>query len=122
MAGFRLPKKTEEEAAARQAAITRANKGATLIPLSVIEACPDVLELVAEVERLGNQNSLSDAGVGGLMAQAGAHGAYYNVLINLKGIEDVPWCAEIRQRADAALARVDALAAPIQASVLEKLR
>jgi len=119
---FRLPKKTDEDKAARQAAITEANKGATLIPLSVLEACPDVLELVAQVEQLGNQNSLSDAGVGGLMARAGAYGAFYNVLINLQAIEDKPWCEEIRQRADAAVARVDELARPIQDSVLGKLR
>jgi len=122
MACFRLPRKTDEEQAARQAAIEEANKGATLIPLSVLEACPDLLELVAEVERLGNQNSLSDAGVGGLMARAGAYGAYYNVLINLQGIEDAAWCAEVRTRADDAVARVDALAGPIQESVLGKLR
>jgi glutamate formiminotransferase/formiminotetrahydrofolate cyclodeaminase len=119
---FRLPKKTDEEKAARQAAIEEANKVATLIPLSVLEACPEALELVGKVEQLGNQNSLSDAGVGGLMARAGAYGAFYNVLINLQGLEDRAWCEEIRKRADAAVARVDELAGPIQDSVLGKLR
>jgi glutamate formiminotransferase/formiminotetrahydrofolate cyclodeaminase len=119
---FRLPKKTDEQKAERQRAIDEANKVATLIPLGVLESCPEVLEQVAEVEQKGNQNSLSDAGVGGLMARAGAHGAYYNVLINLQGIEDKQWCAEIRARADAALQRVDDAAEQIRARVLEKLR
>jgi len=122
MAAFRLPKGTDEEKAARQAAIEEANKGATLIPLFVLEACPDLLELVNVVQERGNQSSLSDAGVGGLMARAGAQGAYYNVMINLKGIEDRAWCAEIRGRADAALALVEERAAPIEQAVLGKLR
>jgi glutamate formiminotransferase/formiminotetrahydrofolate cyclodeaminase len=119
---FRMPRKTEAQKAARQHAIDEANKVATLIPLGVLEACPEVLELVAEVEAKGNRNSLSDAGVGGLMARAGAYGAYYNVLINLQGIEDGAWCAEIRARADAVLARVDEAADRVQLAVLDKLR
>jgi glutamate formiminotransferase/formiminotetrahydrofolate cyclodeaminase len=122
MACFRMPKGTDEQKAARQAAIEEANKGATLIPLAVLESCPEVLELVAEVEAKGNQNSLSDAGVGGLMAWARAYGAYYNVLINLQSIEDAEWCAEIRGRADVALARTDELGQAIQEAVLAKLR
>jgi glutamate formiminotransferase/formiminotetrahydrofolate cyclodeaminase len=122
MACFRLPKGTDQEKAARQAAIEAATKEATLIPLSVLEACPEILELVGDLEAHGNQNSLSDAGVGGLMARAGAYGAYYNVLINLKGIEDKPWCDKVRAAADAALARTDELGQRVQQAVLVKLR
>jgi glutamate formiminotransferase/formiminotetrahydrofolate cyclodeaminase len=122
MAAFRLPKGTDEQKAERARAVEEASKGATLVPLSVLETCPRVLELVAQVAEKGNQNSLSDAGVGGLMARAGAYGTYYNVLINLKGIEDAPWKAEIRARADAALRAADELGVRVQESVLAKLR
>ena len=121
MAGFRLPKGTDEERATRQRAIEEATKQATLIPLGVLERCPDLLELALDLERLGNQNSLSDAGVGGLMARGGAYGAYYNVLINLRGISDAEWCASTRARADAALSRVDELASRAERAVLAKL-
>jgi glutamate formiminotransferase/formiminotetrahydrofolate cyclodeaminase len=40
------------------------------------------------VTEKGNRNSLSDAGVAGLTAAAAAEAALYNVMINLKGIED----------------------------------
>jgi glutamate formiminotransferase/formiminotetrahydrofolate cyclodeaminase len=102
--------------------VEAANKEATLVPLSVLERCPRLLELAAIVAEKGNQSSLSDAGVAGLAARAGATGAYYNVLINLRGIEDAPWRAEIRARADVALARAEVLAASLDSAVLEKLR
>jgi glutamate formiminotransferase/formiminotetrahydrofolate cyclodeaminase len=122
MAAIRLPKANDEQKAARRAAVEAASKEATLVPLSVLERCPRLLELAAIVAEKGNQNSLSDAGVAGLAALTGATGAYYNVLINLRGIDDAGWRAEVRARADAALARAEALAASLQRSVLEKLQ
>jgi glutamate formiminotransferase / formiminotetrahydrofolate cyclodeaminase len=122
MAAFRLPKSTDEQKVERARAIEEANKGATLVPLSVLETCPALLGLVAQVAEKGNQSSLSDAGVAGLMARAGAVGTYYNVLINLKGIDDAGWKGEIRARADAALAEADAAGQRVQQGVLAKLR
>jgi len=120
MAAFRLAKKTDEQKAARDAAITEASKGATLVPLGVLEAIPAVLKLLGEVVDKGNQNSLSDGAVGAQMARAGAYGAYYNVAINLEGIDDEPWCAEIQVRAGKALREVDALAGGIEAKMMQK--
>ena len=122
MACFRLPRKTEEQKGQRLAAIEEANKGATLVPLSVLEHCPEVLELAAQVADKGNVNSLSDAGVAGLMGRSAAYGAYYNVLINLGGIDDAQWSTEIRARADAALASADDKGQALQDSVLKRLR
>ena len=122
MACFRLPRKTDEQKAARLQAIEDANKVATEIPLSVLQSCPDVLDIAAQVAEKGNVNSLSDAGVAGLMGRSAAYGAYYNVLINLAGIEDEPWKAEIQQRADAALASADEKGQALQEMVLGKLK
>ena len=47
----------------------------------------------------GNRNSVSDAGVGGLVGQAAGEGAYYNVLINLSGIKDAAFTARVRREA-----------------------
>ena len=121
MAALKLPKKTDEEKSARAKALEDANKGATLIPLGVLERTLPTLELVREVARKGNQNSLSDSGVGALAGRTAAEGAYYNVMINLKGIQDPAFVAEIRARAVAGLARATALAEEIAAEVRQKL-
>ena len=121
MAAMKLPKKTDEEKAARAAAMEAANKGATLVPLGVLQRCVPALELVREMARHGNRNSISDAGVGGLMGRAAAEGACYNVLINLKGLEDKAFVEQTRAAADSALAQANALAGEIAVLVKEEL-
>jgi len=85
---YRLPKSTEEQAKEREAAIEKANKEATLVPLSVLEKSLELVELATLAASRGNKNSVSDAGVAGLAARSCGLGAYYNVRINLPGIKD----------------------------------
>jgi formiminotetrahydrofolate cyclodeaminase len=54
----------------------------------------------------GNRNSLSDAGVAALAARTGAEGAYLNIRINLPGIEDKKFSAEILNEAETLRAQV----------------
>lgn len=122
MAAMKLPRKTDEEKQARSRAMEEANKQATLVPLGVLRRTIPALELVLETARQGNRNSLSDAGVGGLMGKAAAEGAYYNVLINLKGIQDQGFGTATRQEADALVARSRELAAAVETVVLQELR
>ncbi len=91
---FGLPKATAKQQQARDLAIAEATRGATRVPLSVLERVPEVLDLAEEIGRIGNVNSLSDAGVAVLTALTGAEGAYYNVLINLAGLKDLDQSAE----------------------------
>jgi len=58
------------------------------------------LKLAKDTALKGNKNSLSDAGVAGLMAQAAAEGAYYNVKINLPGLEDANFKSKTKKQAD----------------------
>jgi glutamate formiminotransferase/formiminotetrahydrofolate cyclodeaminase len=88
MSAFKLKKKTDEQKEERQKAIETATKEATQVPCDVLKDCVNVLELAKKVASDGNKNSISDAGVAGLTAQAGAEGAYYNVMINLPDIQD----------------------------------
>lgn len=99
MEAFRMKKNTEEQKQAQEAAVQEATKNATLVPLAVLECCVEALRLAKEVALHGNKNSISDAGVAGLAAQAGAEGAYYNVRINLPNIQDEAFKTETAEKA-----------------------
>jgi glutamate formiminotransferase / formiminotetrahydrofolate cyclodeaminase len=98
LAAMRLPKGSEEEQAARAAAIEEANKQATRIPFQVAEACLPALELVEAVAARGNANSLSDAGVAALILGTALDGAAMNVRINLAAIGDRDWARDLEGR------------------------
>lgn len=113
MDAFGMARKTPEQAKARELAIAAATREATRIPLSVLEKTREALELAGETARIGNANSLSDAGVAVLTAAAGAEGAYYNVLINLAALKDLDqsdepdFARDVRARANSAMAEIE---------------
>ena len=85
---FGLPKKTDEEKAARKAAIEEATKYAMEIPFRTLKRSYDVFEICEEMIQKGNPNSITDAAVGVLCARAAVIGAYLNVKINAADLED----------------------------------
>ncbi len=87
MKAMKLPKETDEEKAARKAAMQASLIDAATVPLAVMEKCVDVIRLSKGVAEKGNKNAVSDAGVAALMGRAGAHAARLNVLINLGWID-----------------------------------
>lgn len=126
LAAMRMPKATPEEEALRNSALADATVGAAEVPLGVLEACPELIELNREIAKIGLQASLSDAGVGAQMARAAAAGAYQNVCINLAGL-DAGFDGATRKgalldRADAAWARTRELHASAEEEILVKLR
>lgn len=72
----------------RKPDIEKALKHATEVPLETAGKCKKVLELAKRVAKIGNKNTLSDAKVAKLLAQAGIKGAIFNVKINLPLIKD----------------------------------
>lgn len=116
MEAFGLPKNTEEEKAARSAAIEAASKYAMEIPFITAQTALQSMEVMLEMTKSGNPNSISDAGVGALCARAAVLGAVMNVRINAQGIKDkafteklVNEALEMEQRAEAVEAEVRAL-------------
>jgi glutamate formiminotransferase/formiminotetrahydrofolate cyclodeaminase len=65
-----------------------AYKNAAIVPFQAAKKCLRVMEL-AEISAVkGNQNAITDAGVGALLANSGFKGAILNVRVNLKYTED----------------------------------
>lgn len=121
IAARRLPRKTDEQKAARLDAIERANQGATRVPLAVLEKSVEALDLALQVARQGNPASVSDAGVAGACARAAAEGASLNVRINLPGLTDAAAAAEIESARAELLAAAESRADELRGVVDEVL-
>ncbi|MFZ1358494.1 MAG: glutamate formimidoyltransferase [Saprospiraceae bacterium] len=87
----RMPKSNEEELAARKEAMISATKHAIEIPYEVMKTAALAIPIIAAMVEKGNPTSLSDAAVGGLCLQTAVTGAYYNVKINLQGLDDADY-------------------------------
>jgi glutamate formiminotransferase / formiminotetrahydrofolate cyclodeaminase len=88
MGTFKLPRETDEEKTARNAAIISATMNAAHIPLHVAEHVIKVMELALKCARKGNVNAISDSMSGFAMARAALTAAGYNVRININSLED----------------------------------
>ena len=117
MEAFGLPKGSEEQLTEKEAALEQASREATIVPLGVLQKCGPLLELAGLVARKGNKNSLSDAGVAGLLAEAAATGAFYNVQINLPRIKDVGFKEEALKKGGETMSRVARLGEEIRTLV-----
>ena len=109
MACFGMPKGTEEEKAARAAAIEEATLYAASVPLKTMEASLKTLPLALEMARKGNPASASDAGVAALAARAACRGAELNVRINASGLKDKTPAQPLIERAAKILLEAEAM-------------
>lgn len=121
METFKMPKGTDEEAAARDKAVEEANKGAAEVPLRVMKKALEVLELARTVAAKGNQNSITDAGVAGLMGMSAVEGAGYNVRINLGSIADSDFVQKMKKEAETVTGEAKKIADDIRGMVESKL-
>lgn len=105
----------------RAAAMRLATLGAAAVPLTVVEVCPEIVELCRRALNAGMKASGSDAGVGATMARSAAVGAAMNVVINLQDMTDDKDAAEMLRRADAALKATEDAADELVAEVWRRL-
>ncbi len=98
--GFRMPKSSEAEKAARLEAIEEATKYATEVPFKVMETAYQSMEVAKAMLTDGMQSSLSDSAVGILCAKTAVTGAYFNVKINAKDIKDRVFAEDLLTRGE----------------------
>ena len=90
-----LPKNTDEEKIARIAAIQQAYKDAAMVPFEIGELAYRIFELAELASSKGNQNLITDGIIAAINARAAVKAAFLNVRINLSGIKDEAFVANV---------------------------
>ena len=121
MAALALPKATEEEKAARSAALQRALIASTQSPLHTMELAAEALTLTRSLIGRSNTNAVSDLAVSALSLKAAMQGAWLNVLINIGSLKDPDQAEYFRARGGRLLAENAALADEIYETIRTSL-
>ena len=121
MNAFGLPKKTDEDKAARTAAIQEATKFATEVPFHTMQKSFEAFEVCRAMVEWGNPASVTDGGVGALAARSAVMGAHLNVKINASSLKDEAFKNDILAKAAELEARAIKEEAEIIKIVNEKI-
>ncbi len=120
-AAYRLPRATEEEAAAQQAALQAALVDACEVPLEIMRQCVEVVESCVFLARHGSVMALSDAGAAAVLAKAALQAASLNVVINIGSMADADRAASYRNDMEDLLAAGVPLADEVYGEVVQRL-
>jgi glutamate formiminotransferase len=90
--------KAAKDAPNGSSGVTDALKGATSVPLAVAEKASDLLRLVGRLKPITNPKMASDLTVAAALGRAAVEGALANVEINLDGLEDSAFVADVRRK------------------------
>ena len=87
MEAYKLPNDTKGNKDLRAKAINEATLYAAQVPLDIMIESFNCYDIIEELAKNGNQNSISDSGVACLCVYTSVYGAFLNVKINLKDVE-----------------------------------
>ncbi len=120
-AAFGMPKATDEEKAARSAAIQKGLEGCTKTPFEMMELSVEALELTKSILGKSNDSAASDLGVSALSLRAAIQGAWLNVLINIGSLKNKELAEDYRGKGEALLAKALPLADEIYQTVVQSM-
>ena len=95
MAAYKLPKETDEEKATRSVEIQKSLKYAIQTPYDIVVLSGKAISLLGEILANGNQNAITDIGVGTMLLMVGLEGGILNVKVNLSSIKDTEYVEKI---------------------------
>ncbi len=97
---FSMPKATDEEKAARSAAIQKGLVGCTETPFEMMNLAAETIALTESLLGRFNESAASDLGVAALSMRAAVQGAWLNVLINIGSLKDKELAESYRVRGE----------------------
>jgi formiminotetrahydrofolate cyclodeaminase len=115
---YGMPKATDEEKAARSAAIQAGLVKSTETPMEMMELSAETIALTESLLGKFNTASASDLGVGALTLRTAVQGAWLNVLINIGSLKDKELAEQYRTKGQALVDQVVAAADRVYAEVL----
>ena len=116
-AAMKLPRETDDERAARSAAMRTAARTAAEVPLACVAACRELLAAAESLAGRSNVNAASDLAVAANLGEAAARGAAENVLINLPAMGDELLATQLTEQVVGYLHDVQDLADQIRETV-----
>lgn len=116
---YGMPKATDEEKAARSAAIQAGLVKSTETPMEMMELAAETIALTESLLGRFNTASASDLGVGALTLRTAVQGAWLNVLINIGSLKDTALADQYRTKGQALVDQVVAAADRVYAEVLK---
>jgi glutamate formiminotransferase/formiminotetrahydrofolate cyclodeaminase len=98
---YRLPQGTQEENEKRRIAIQEATREAVRVPHRIMESTLGSMDVIHAMAEKGNPNSISDAGVAAMCARSAVLGAFLNVRINARDLDDPSYVDELLEKGEA---------------------
>ncbi len=92
---IRMSKSTDAEKKLRSEAIEKSSQYAAEVPFKVMKTAAKSIFILNEMLKSGNPASITDAGVGALCTKTAIHGAYMNVMINVKDLNDKAFSSKL---------------------------
>ena len=112
---------TTNEKNIRSKAIQDATHYAIEVPFKVMETSMETYPIIKAMSKIGNPNSVTDAGVGALCVRAAVHGAFLNVKINTSGLKDKKYVTTVLKKGKIMIQKADKLEKEILKIVNSKI-
>lgn len=114
---YKLPRGTDEEKAARRAAIDAALTASMRVPARILRRCGEAAEMLPDAAMRSNPNLLSDVEVAVFMVHAAARAALTNVFANSRSLK-----TDEARAAEAEGERIETRITVLEARVREIIR
>ena len=106
----------------RDTVMENALRVACSVPMDILRACAEAIDIIEEFAAKGSRLAISDAGCGAILCKAAMQAASLNIYINTKSMKDRAYAQALEAEADALLAKYTQKADGIYGAVLTGIR